>query len=240
MVLKGLHRFLIGPTHQKEKDENIRDEKYEEILAAIIVNNFAKFNLYFPYTNSSISFPSLVYILNDISVNSRCSVVEFGSGYSTLVIAKLLAGGEKSSRIISIEEDKQWADKMQRVIARENLSDIAKVVHSPVSNADSDSSRHGWYDREQINRALEDMQFDCAIIDGPTAWKPEWAMRRYGAGPFLKNRLGSEFTIFLDDADRPGEQKILRSWKLEFGWDFEMISTTLARCVKGQSGNILW
>ena len=50
--------------------------------------------------------------------------------------AKAMKAGEKPSRMILIEEDKQWADKMQRVIARENLSDIAKVVHSPVSNAD--------------------------------------------------------------------------------------------------------
>ena len=95
------------------------------------------------------------------------------------------------------------------------------------------------YDLKLV-RELDNTHFDCVIIDGPAAWKKKWQMRRYGAGPFLQERLSSEYTIFLDDADRPGEQEVMRSWKAEFDWNFEMISTTLARFVKGQSGNIFW
>jgi hypothetical protein len=54
--------------------------------------------------------------------------------------------------------------------------------------------------------------FQLVICDGPPGETPGG---RYGLWPVLGQRLAPGAVILLDDADRPGEEEVLRRWSTE-------------------------
>ena len=59
-------------------------------------------------------------------------------------------------------------------------------------------------DPDQLSSILRD------IVDGPPAGQNPGA--RYPALPLLMDRLADRATIFVDDADRPGESEVIKAW----------------------------
>ena len=47
-------------------------------------------NVFIPITNWSISPNEVLHICNDIVINKKTNIIEFGSGFSTICIAQLL------------------------------------------------------------------------------------------------------------------------------------------------------
>lgn len=166
------------------------------------------------WTGSAISPLSAVRICNELHLNQRYGVVEFGPGISTLVMAAWAECEGVPIRVTGIEEDAAWLRLLERELKKYSVAEV-ELIHAPLVENDVQSrlpvSR--WYNRESI--ALPDQQIDMVIVDGPTAYRREWQYDRYPALGFVRNLLKDDSTVMLDDTKRPGESAVRDAWVAE-------------------------
>ena len=72
------------------------------------------------------------------------------------------------------------------------------------------------------------------IVVGPPPWEPGREKARFPALPFIKDKLCKKFSVYLDDANRAGEQAVLAQWKNDHDMHFTITGGTLAYyCTQG-------
>jgi predicted O-methyltransferase YrrM len=137
------------------------------------------------------------------------TIVECGSGRSTVLIARRLAElGEGS--VHSLEHDAGWADRTRELLAAEAVA-RAEVITAPLEN--------GWYARSAVR--LLPNSVDLLLIDGPPAGEPELRRSRHPTLDELGDRLRPGALIVLDDARRVGEAEAMELWHGRFSLEFE-------------------
>lgn len=192
--------------HQKQTQQVVLD--YAQISKLFPESNFI------PFTGWTISPSVILHILNDIVINKRRNIIEFGSGASTLYIARLIQTLKLDAKFYSVESSDEWLQKMKGQLALYNLEDVVTLVYAPLKEAPKEfclNEQKLWYDTEKIKSGITDIaEFDLVIVDGPFGGSTPYA--RYSAIPFLKSRLSSDFAVFLDDAKRADEAKISTQW----------------------------
>jgi predicted O-methyltransferase YrrM len=141
-------------------------------------------------------------------------VVEFGTGASTLIIARAMqmAGG---GEFISLEQHQEFAAKTRDWLAEYGLqADLraAPLVPSPGGWPGL------WYDHEPLPDRI-----DFMLIDGPP-----WSIHPFtrGAASTLFNRISIGGTVMLDDAARPGERVVARRWRRRWpNFNFQLLKS---------------
>ncbi|MGO3183441.1 MAG: hypothetical protein ACTIJ9_11470 [Aequorivita sp.] len=200
---------------QRVKEVKKHQNRTQQIALdyAQISNLFPESN-FIPFTGWSISPSVILHILNDIVINKRCNIIEFGSGASTLYIARLIQTLKLDAKFYSVESSDEWLQKMKGQLALYNLEDVVTLVYAPLKEAPKEfclNEQKLWYDTGKIESAIADIkEFDLVIVDGPFGGSTPYA--RYSAIPFLKSRLSSNFAVFLDDAARAHENEIITHW----------------------------
>ena len=139
-------------------------------------------------------------------------VVEFGTGASTLIIARALemAGG---GSLISFDQHQGFVEATRAWLAEHGLeADLRAVPLEP----SPDGWPGLWYDHGPLPEAI-----DLMLIDGPP-----WTLHPFtrGAAATLFGRIASGGTIMLDDAARPGERIVARRWRKAWPeFDFRLV-----------------
>ena len=72
----------------------------------------------------------LVAVCAEVAGRRRERVVECGSGFSTLVLARILRA--RAGRLVSLEHDRAWATRVQCELAAAGLAEIARVALAPL------------------------------------------------------------------------------------------------------------
>jgi predicted O-methyltransferase YrrM len=197
-----------------------------------LINNIIG-NTYLPRTGMSLTAYALAYIVNEIFINERKSIIEFGSGISTILMAKVADARKIDLNIISVDEDLAWINKMQDILITENLQKYVHFIHSPIKTIDNKMANYRWYDEKVLELGCLGIFFDMVVVDGPKAYEIGNELIRYHALHFLQNKLQTDYVVFLDDTNRNGEKSILKKWQDEFNLQFE-IRNKLAIAYKGQ------
>jgi predicted O-methyltransferase YrrM len=153
------------------------------------------------------------------------SIVECGSGASTIVIARLLAERGRG-RLVALEHDRAWADRTAGRLSAEGLASRARVVLAPLCHHPIAEPGCRWYDERALAELPE--RIDLLLVDGPPASAPRIARARYPALPLLASRLRPGATVVLDDAGRPGEAWVLERWRERLGFRAERRATDRA------------
>ena len=192
---------------------------------------------YLPFTNSALRPFCLAYIFNDIIVNARENILEFGSGISTILMGRLIKKNNTGARVLSIEHHAEWAQAVQAAIRSEGLEDIVRIVHAPLRPCSFAIDANTWYDMDVCNSVFPAQPFDLVIIDGPPAYEAPKKTARYPALPFIYEKLADRFGVFLDDADREGEQAILKRWEAALAVQFRIAGGSLAYACRGNNFN---
>lgn len=141
-------------------------------------------------------------------------VVEFGTGASTLIIAKALqkAGG---GTLISFDQHSDFVDATRKWLADYGLeADLRSVPLRP----SPDGWPGLWYDQGALPGDI-----DLMLIDGPP-----WTIHPFtrGAASSLFGLIAPGGTIMLDDAARPGERVVARRWRKECpDFDFRLLAS---------------
>jgi hypothetical protein len=159
-------------------------------------------------------------------------LIEFGSGLSTLVIARLIRSNKIKSKLISVENDKKWMEIVKNALKGEGLEECVSFVHAPLKR---NGNTH-WYDEEKLSAIRG--KYDLVLIDGPEAWRPKDNQSRFGAIRYMRTRLANSYSIFLDDADRYGEKQLIKKSGKLYKIYFRMRTRSLAQATEGSRFNI--
>jgi len=155
-------------------------------------------------------------IVDTIEAARPATVVELGSGATSLVIAKALAQ-HGNGRLHSYDSHAPFVSAMHEWLAEHALE--ADFRYAPLTTRDVRWPGL-WY-------ALVDVpgSIDLLVIDGPP-----WAVHPFARG--MAERLfpliAPGGTVLLDDAARPGERYVARRWKKawpDFDWRYEGAGT---------------
>lgn len=152
----------------------------------------------------------LLKIVELVICESPKYVVELGSGTSSVVLG---AAMQKFSngKVASFDHEQNFTIKSNRFLEVNDLSEIVKVTYSPLMNYDLDGTEWQWYSEREINN-IENM-IDLLVVDGPPIFLQEKS--RFLALPMLFDKLSTNSTIVLDDANRENEKQVVEDW-LEF------------------------
>lgn len=172
---------------------------------------------YLPWTSSALRPADAQRIMNDILLNERQVIVEFGSGLSTLLIAALSRQFGLKLRLFAVDENAQWLDRIATQVAGANSDIEFEAIHAPLvkyeDSADLPVSR--WHDRAALSQ-LPDSGVDLVVCDGPTAVDERVQYDRWPALPTMYSRLSQRCGVHLDDTMRAGELAIVRDWSDRF------------------------
>jgi predicted O-methyltransferase YrrM len=160
----------------------------------------------------------LARVCAEVRARTRPVVVECGSGFSTLALARLLQ--ERGGSLLSLEHDPLWATRVRRNLEAAGLDGTAQVALASLEPHPLGRDELHWY-------ALPAMpaRIDVLLVDGPPAFEPEIELARYPALPALIDHLAPDAVVVLDDIDRGGEQRILVDWERESDLRFEVLES---------------
>lgn len=182
------------------------DEKYSNIYALQLLSPLLVNKPFLPFTQSSLSPLGIAYVLNDIIINERKTILELGAGYSTIMMARLARENELDIKIYSLENNKEWKDKIENQLLKEKLNSFVELIFAELNT----NGENEWYSEENLEVPLKDKLFDLVLVDGPPAYSPQLMFARYPVINYIKEKLNSKFCIIIDDSNREGEKKLVK------------------------------
>lgn len=191
----------------------------KNLQASVILNRVGM--PYLPWSTSTMHASGLLTVLNEIIVNGRETIVEIGSGISTLYMARLLKE-RRSGRLISVENDADWVSLIEGQLNELGIGDRATVVHAPLEACTALPEQPRWYRTQPIFEALGRDKIDLLLVDGPRAKSSPKRMGRWPAVPVLADRLNERCVVILDDCQRKAERRMAKSWRRVIGTDFKL------------------
>jgi predicted O-methyltransferase YrrM len=147
--------------------------------------------------------------------NGRNSIVECGSGITTLLVAaQLRLNG--SGRLYTIEHDPSWIAVLDRRLANAGLRDWVEIIPAALVDQQFDTDRSesmtmSWYDTRALCAVLPE-DIDLLIVDGPPVTVPR---ARWPALNVLHDRLAADCVVLLDDGRRRYERQTAYRWQAE-------------------------
>jgi predicted O-methyltransferase YrrM len=158
------------------------------------------------------------------------TVLELGSGVSTLILGQILKRNGKG-RLLSVDHDPVWANQTRRYVEFLGLGDVVSVVDAPLKNLALGGRTVNWYDIPRAN--LDALgTIDLLVVDGPPQAKDDPEPARYPAFPMLRERLSPRALVVVDDADRETERKMVEKWIAESPeWRAQRFDTVDGVCI---------
>lgn len=221
--IKEKIKDIINRLKAIEKKIDLNHQLIEDEMALNQLKNLFDSNVFIPLTKWSISPKEVLHICNDLVINKRTNIIEFGSGFSTLCIAQLLKNNQIKASFVTIENDIEWTNELTKILKQLNLESFVKIIVAPIIEVEksiSKTEQELWYDNNILSIELnENSNFDLVIVDGPIGSITPFA--RYSAIPFLKEKLSHNYAIFLDDTHRDIEFEIAHEWHKLLGGEIK-------------------
>lgn len=165
----------------------------------------------------------------EIALNAPNTIVELGSGVSSILIGRLLKQAGRG-RLISLDHDPHWAEQTRRHILASGLEDYVQVLDAPLARQRFGQEEYLWYQMPDSLRQAGEI--DMLIVDGPPAALDPQGMPRYPALPAFQPQLSARALIYVDDAKRPQEQAMIQRWLAEDpGFERMMYDTVPGTCL---------
>lgn len=142
------------------------------------------------------------------------TVVELGSGTSTVVLGRSLQALGERGHLHSFDHDPRWAERTAALVRDHHLEDVVTIHVCPLGPVDVAPMglRGGparWYQGATIPSGI-----GLAFIDGPPSGTGAHA--RFPALPLLADDLADGALVVLDDADRDDEREIVSEWRRRY------------------------
>lgn len=181
-----------------EKDSNI-----EKILGF-------KFPIFWNIWSIEPGFAEL--LIHKILTERPKTVVDLGSGNSTLIMAMILKKLGYIHKIYSVDSEKKFLEETKNRLLAEGLitGKEIQLIHAPIKNIKINQVIYKWYD---FSNAKINEKIDLLIVDGPPGNLGKNI--RYPAFHFFKEKMSENYSILLDDYNRPDEKEIVKLWESE-------------------------
>ena len=152
----------------------------------------------FPMRGWAISPDAMHHVLCALTQFQSPTVIEFGSGQSTVILASLCK--QLNGRLTSVEHDVEYSRSIQRQLSAFNLANVVETQIVALSD-------QGVLGRTYDLTALSVPAIDIALVDGPPGHLAPHT--RLGPLEWAVHRLSRGGVAFLDDSARPAEQEVL-------------------------------
>ncbi|QQY80915.1 class I SAM-dependent methyltransferase [Tamlana sp. s12] len=206
-------------------------KKGDDIYAMSILQPLLLGRAYLPMNGGALRPLSLAYILNEIVLNNRRCILEFGSGISTLLIARLIKENKLEAKVFSVEHNEEWALKLASMLKNEGLDGFVNIIHTDLFKVETELGNINWYDLKKIKSETNDFEIDLIIVDGPPANNEKIKYSRYPALFEFGASLADDFCLILDDVNREGEKVLLSKYlNKNNGVHCEIVSESMAVC----------
>ena len=213
----------------KENRDNQKNSELFQQDQIAITQLLKMFNdeFFVPITRWSLPPRELLHVCNDILLNKRKNIIEFGTGYSTIFICKFIQINKLKVDFISVDNDNMWQNTISDILNNLDLLYEVRLVLAPVEDVNErilHSNQTKWYDSQILDKQLHSVnKIDLVIVDGPHGSECQYS--RYSAIPYLKNKLTDNFCIFLDNTNRIQEFEIAKNWKKDLNCNIKNYST---------------
>jgi predicted O-methyltransferase YrrM len=137
------------------------------------------------------------------------AVAEFGSGTSTVVLARLAADAGGRGHVVSFEQDPGWAARTRAALEERGLSEHATVAVLPVGQPDP-TRPMGYVLTDEGAALLAAHPPELVLVDGPTLAS---GASRLTTIDLVTPYLREDATLLLDDALRDAELRIAEAWE---------------------------
>ena len=171
-----------------------------------------------------ISSDFMFYLVKLIDLNDYDLIIEFGSGASTLAIAKTLANLAPHRKnkppvcFASFDHLKQFYQQTQAQLDHAGLCDFVQLHLAPLADyTDPNGNHYPYYNCQTTLAALAKKHANKPLrllvsVDGPPGSTGKHA--RYPAGPVVMSCFkGANIDLLMDDAARTDEKEIISLWK---------------------------
>jgi predicted O-methyltransferase YrrM len=184
---------------------------YRQIEALLGLYAELGINVSLPPTRDWAASPDLLlHLVQRAQRTQPTTIVECGSGVSTLVLSRYLSKIGRG-HVLSLEHNRAFAQQTRDNLARAGLGDWATVIDAELVPYRFGDQEYLWYSMKGLPANLA---IDLLLIDGPPSVTCRNA--RYPAGPLLFKFLSARGVVFLDDAGREEERETLSLWAGEF------------------------
>ena len=180
---------------------------------------------------------SAALLAHETILRKPTTIVELGSGVSTLILGQILANrGE--GRLISIDHDEKWANKTRLAVDALGLENIVQVIHAPLVPTQIGEHSFQWYSMEdKVIEALRSI--DALIVDGPPRQAGKGHAARFPAFPLFASKMSPSAMIFVDDAGREDERSMVEQWaKNDDQWNVEWFQTVDGVAILSRDANV--
>jgi hypothetical protein len=215
-ISKGMKRLIakMGSSLVLRARQDIAD-----VAALQRINRIVKLPDYFPWTSYALRPSAIECIVNDIIINKRFHIVEFGGGVSSLYIASVL--NKHGGRMIIIDHDKAWLNMLNESLQAASIPEaVFQSVYAPLREQTFGNHTCVYYDKESISSAMGTLKVDAILVDGPPA--KAGCMTRYPAMNIIHPILSENCIVYLDDIFRKDEYIIAKKWAKDFNFSLEM------------------
>ncbi|WP_303925018.1 class I SAM-dependent methyltransferase, partial [Draconibacterium sediminis] len=203
--LKSLLKYIL-----KEYQIAQNNQSKQQVYISKI-NDQLQTKIALPFHKPWAVLPDFIYnLLELIKENKPATIVECGSGLSTLV-GGYLAKNKIIKQFISVEHDKQFHEATLADLKEYGLEKYVTLVHTPLKSIYIDGEEWLWYDTDIIETKINEI--DILLVDGPPGQLQKNS--RYPAIPLLKKYFNNNTRIILDDSHRSDEQEIINKWLVE-------------------------
>ena len=188
MITKFIKRRLINfvEWHILQRAEALANEQiFQQIFVQQCLNRGVR-NDFYPVGGAA--GYTLMYLLFRLLTENRIeSIVEFGSGQSTILIDRLHSA---TASHVCYEDDPYWHATISAKVGR------CDYRLCPLEQREIDGVTCRTYSR------MSDVEFDLMLVDGPRGVEE---FSRFGCVETIRSNAAKEFIIVFDDCDRPGE-----------------------------------
>ena len=214
-----MHSSQHSPSDAADRSRDLelhitRQERQTQALVSLL--SYLRLDAPFPLLDDWAAAPDLLLHLANTVVQRRPrSIVECGSGVSTLVLARTAQLARLPTRIVSLEHDSRYLESTSRLLSLHGLSESVDLRLAPLCPTQIDDHNTNWYERAAISDLLN---IEMLIVDGPPSYAGPFS--RYPAAVLLGRRLAETALVLLDDAARSDESQIADMWEGDVLSDF--------------------
>lgn len=157
---------------------------------------------------ASPDFISLAF--REIIAKQPATIVELGSGVSSLFIGHLLKDRQLKGHLHSVDHSSEFGGRTETLLRISEVDSKVSIYSAPITTHTINGKQWQWYDISKL--AVNSI--DLLLVDGPIGTLQEKA--RYPAIPLLFDKLSSGAIVLLDDYFRKDELALVQDWLREF------------------------
>ncbi|MBF0695062.1 MAG: class I SAM-dependent methyltransferase [Flavobacterium sp.] len=238
-MISKFRKFFKG-ANQSSRELLHNSKKSDDIYAMAILQPLLNNQPYLPFNGGALRPICIAYILNEIIINNRKTILEFGCGLSTIMMARMLKRNNISATIHSVEHNSTWAGIVQNYLDQEGLQNFVTLIHTDLVPFETPVGTVNGYDISKVKTEVNGKRFDLIIVDGPPAYLKTTRHSRFPVLLNINSFVSDDFCVILDDVNREGEQTIINHVRENNkGLKYSTLSKTMGIFKKHESFNPL-